>query len=70
MMPMVDAACEGRSDRACLPSADPAAGPWGSEAPIRSRSDTVVLVDEPTEQVPPEDVAGVDCDRLLGRYER
>ena len=30
----------------------------------------VVLVDEPTEQVPPTDVARVDQDPSAGRYER
>jgi hypothetical protein len=43
---------------------------WGSETPIRSCGRPVVLVDEPTEQVPPANVAGVDRDRLPGCYER
>ena len=33
---------------------------WGSKTLIRSRGGLVVLVDEPTEQVPPADVARVD----------
>jgi hypothetical protein len=38
--------------------------PWGSETPIRSRSDAVVLVDEAAEQVPPANVARADRDRV------
>ena len=53
-----------------LEMSDQAAGPWGSETPIRSRGRPVVLVDEPTEHLPPADVAGVDRDRPPGRYER
>src|SRR5664280_130434 len=37
--------------------------PWGSETRIRSRRDAVVLVDEPTEQVPPANIARADRDR-------
>src|SRR5664279_395768 len=36
---------------------------WGSETPIRSRSEAVVLVDESAEQVPPANVARTDRDR-------
>ena len=32
-------------------------GPWGSETQIRSRRGRVVLVDEPTEQVTPANIA-------------
>ena len=41
----------------------------GSETPIRSRSDSVVLVDQPAEQVPPADVVpdGRDRDRSSGQ---
>jgi len=42
---------------------------WGSETPIRSRRDAVVLVDEPTEQVPAANIARSDLDRLRGRCE-
>ena len=38
-------------------------GPWGSETQIRLRRDAVVLVDEPTEQVPPPDIERADRDR-------
>src|SRR5665647_299194 len=38
--------------------------PWGSETPIRSRREAVVLVDEPAEQVPPANVTRVDGDRV------
>jgi hypothetical protein len=37
--------------------------PWGSETQIRSRRDAVALVDEPTEQVPPANIARADRDR-------
>ena len=37
--------------------------PWGSETQIRSRRDAVVLVDEPTEQVPPANIERADRDR-------
>ena len=40
--------------------------PWGSETRIRSRGRPVVLVDEPTEQVPPTDITRVD--RAGDRY--
>lgn len=43
---------------------------WGSETRIRSRGGAVVLVDQPTEQVPPPDIARVGQDRLPGRCER
>ena len=36
---------------------------WGSETQIRSRRDAVVLVDEPTEQVPPANIERADRDR-------
>ena len=39
------------------------ARPWGSETQIRSRRDAVVLMDEPTEQVPPANIARADRDR-------
>ena len=51
-----------------LPGASPLVGeilarcPWGSKTQIRSRSDAVVLVDEPAEQVPPADVPRADWD--------
>jgi len=44
--------------------------PWGSETPIRSRSESVILVDEPIEQVAPADIARADRDRLPGLCER
>ena len=47
-----------------------AACPWGSETPIQSRGEAVILVDEPCEQIPPPDIARVDRDRLPGRCER
>jgi hypothetical protein len=37
--------------------------PWGSETRIRSRGGAVVLVDQPTEQVQPANIARVDRDR-------
>src|SRR5664280_662025 len=37
--------------------------PWGSETQIRSRRDAVVRMDEPTEQVPPANIARADRDR-------
>jgi hypothetical protein len=40
---------------------------WGSETPIRSCGEAVVLVDEPIEQVAATDIARVDRDRLPGR---
>jgi hypothetical protein len=36
----------------------------GSETPIRSRSDAVVLVDEAPEQVPAANIARADRDRV------
>jgi hypothetical protein len=36
---------------------------WGSETQIRLRRDAVVLVDEPTEQVPPANIERADRDR-------
>ena len=44
--------------------------PWGSETQIRSRRGTVVLVDEPTEQVPPANIARADRDRDQGFGQR
>jgi len=43
---------------------------WGSETPIRSRRESVILVDEPIEQVAPADIARADRDRLPGLCER
>ena len=45
-------------------------GPRGDQKPrFRSRGRPVALVDEPTEQVPPADIARVDRDRLSVRCE-
>ena len=38
--------------------------PWGSETGIRSRGGAVVLVDQPTEQIPSANVARTDRDRV------
>ncbi len=43
---------------------------WGSETPIRSCGEAVILVDEPIEQVASPDIARVGRDRLPGRCER
>lgn len=40
------------------------ATPWGSETRIRSRGDAVVLVDQPTEQIPSANVARTDGHRV------
>ena len=37
--------------------------PWGSETPIRSRREAVVLMDESSEQIPPANIARADGDR-------
>ena len=44
--------------------------PWGSETRIRSCGEAVVLVDEPTEQIPPANILRADLDRLPGLCER
>ena len=38
--------------------------PWGSETRIRSRGGAVVLVDQPTEQIPSANVARTDRYRV------
>ncbi len=40
--------------------------PWGSKTQIRSCGASVVLVDEPAEQVPPADVPRADWDWVRG----
>ncbi len=44
--------------------------PWGSETPIRSRREPVVLVDEATEQVPAANIARADRHWIPGFCER
>jgi len=39
---------------------------WGSKTQIRSRGASVVLVDEPAEQVPPANVPRADRDWVRG----
>ena len=43
---------------------------WRSETPIRSRRESVVLVDEPAEQVPPMDIPSADRHRVRSFGER
>ena len=44
--------------------------PWGSKTPIRSRGESVVLMDEPAQEVPPVDTSGADGNRFRGFGER
>jgi aldehyde dehydrogenase (NAD+) len=50
----------GEWGRTTPPERAAALRPWGSETRIRSRRGTVILVDEPAEQVPPANAAGTD----------
>jgi hypothetical protein len=48
----------------CLEGRHDQPGPWGSETRIRSRGGAVILVDQPTEQIPSANVARTDQHRV------